>query len=219
MNYIAGLDLGQAQDFTALAIAEQTTRPSPTDPDRRENHYAVRHLERFPLKTPYTSIVGRVRDILSTPAMAKASLAVDNTGVGRPVTDLLARAGLSAYPHPITITAGARATPAGGGGWNVPKRDLVGTVQLLLQSRRLLVAKSLPHAETLKRELQTFQVKITAAANEVYGAWREGAHDDLLLAVALATWLGEYLHPPQRMRIHAGPLLGMHTMTEYGLNA
>jgi hypothetical protein len=31
-------------------------------------------------------------------------------------------------------------------------------------------------------------VKITAAANETFAAWREGAHDDLVLAVALACW-------------------------------
>ena len=32
------------------------------------------------------------------------------------------------------------------------------------------------------------QVKITAAAYDVYGAGREGTHDDLVLAVALTCW-------------------------------
>ena len=41
------------------------------------------------------------------------------------------------------------------------------------------------------RELTTFQVKITPAANEVFGAWRQGAHDDLVLAVAIAIWQAE----------------------------
>jgi hypothetical protein len=36
-----------------------------------------------------------------------------------------------------------------------------------------------------------FQVEITAAADDLYGAWREGAHDDLALAVALTCWYGE----------------------------
>lgn len=26
------------------------------------------------------------------------------------------------------------------------------------------------------------------AANEMFGAWREGQHDDLVLAVAIAVW-------------------------------
>ena len=37
--------------------------------------------------------------------------------------------------------------------------------------------------------LEAFRVKITEAANETFGAWREGQHDDLLLAVALAAWM------------------------------
>jgi hypothetical protein len=41
-----------------------------------------------------------------------------------------------------------------------------------------------------------FQVKITAAANEVFGVWREGQHDDLVLAVAIAAWLAERMRPP-----------------------
>jgi hypothetical protein len=34
-------------------------------------------------------------------------------------------------------------------------------------------------------------VKITLAAHETFGAWREGQHDDLLLAAALAGWWAE----------------------------
>ena len=47
----------------------------------------------------------------------------------------------------------------------------------------------------LVRELQQFQVKITQAAHETFGVWREGQHDDLVLAVALACWWAER-HPP-----------------------
>jgi hypothetical protein len=78
-----------------------------------------------------------------------------------------------------------------GGGWRVPKRDLVAVLQVLLQTGRLKIASALPDADTLQRELLAFEVKITSAANDTYGAWREGAHDDLVLAVALACWRGE----------------------------
>ncbi len=98
---------------------------------------------------------------------------------------------LACYARPVTVTAGHRASPAEGGGWLVPKKELVGTLQVLLQSRRLKVAVALPEAATLVRELQTFQVKVTAAAHEAFGAWREGQHDDLVLAVAVAAWAGE----------------------------
>jgi hypothetical protein len=63
-------------------------------------------------------------------------------------------------------------------------------VQVALQTDKLKIASALPEAENLSRELQGFQVKITEAANDTYGAWRDGAHDDLVLAVALALYVG-----------------------------
>src|SRR5207253_3131472 len=92
--------------------------------------------------------------------------------------------------YPVTITGGDAPRWDGRSAW-VPKKDLVGAVQATLQSGRLKVVPMLVLAETLRRELLDFQVKVTLAAHEQFGAWREGAHDDLVLAVALAAWLGE----------------------------
>ena len=111
--------------------------------------------------------------------------------MGRPVVDLLRRANVRARLCPVTITAGHAAHPDAAGGWNVPKKELVGTLQVLLQSGRIRVAPALREAPTLARELANFQVKVTAAAHEAFGPWREGAHDDLVLAVAVAAWAGE----------------------------
>jgi hypothetical protein len=55
-----------------------------------------------------------------------------------------------------------------------PKKCLVSTMQVLLQGRRLTVAKSLAFAPILVEELLNFQVKITESANETFGTWREG---------------------------------------------
>ena len=41
----------------------------------------------------------------------------------------------------------------------------------------------------LKKELLNFRVKINiSTSHDSYEAWREGDHDDLVLAVALACW-------------------------------
>ena len=70
---------------------------------------------------------------------------------------------------------------------------MVGVVQSGLQSGQLKVAADLPEAATLQRELQNFQVKIKLeTGNDSYGAWREGTHDDLVLAVALALWIAQH---------------------------
>jgi hypothetical protein len=190
-RFVSGLDLGQAQDFTALAVLEETKHPDPDKPRELVRHYAVRHLERFPLGTSYTAVCTRLVTLFAAPPLTRTTLAVDQTGVGRPVIDMLQKSSISASIRPITITGGHKATPAETGGWLVPKKELVSVLQVMLQARRIKVAPSLPEAATLVRELTTFQVKITPATNEIFGAWREGLHDDLVLAVAIAVWQAE----------------------------
>jgi hypothetical protein len=192
-RFVSGLDLGQAKDFTALAILERIPQADTPNGDRQPDHYAVRHLERPPLGTSYPAVVARVQSLFARHPLAQTTLAVDQTGVGRAVVDLLAEAQLRAELRPVTITGGHKAAPGEGMGWLVPKKELVGTLQVLLQARRLHVARHLAEAQTLIDELMLFQVKVTAAANETFGTWREGRHDDLVLAVAIAAWAGENL--------------------------
>jgi hypothetical protein len=104
---------------------------------------------------------------------------------------MLRRTKINARIRPITVTGGHQVHPDPRGGWLVPKKELVSTLQVLLQSRRIKIAPTLPDARTLVQELLNFQVKITASANETFGAWREGTHDDLVFAVAIAAWEGE----------------------------
>jgi hypothetical protein len=189
-SYFVGLDLGQSQDFTALAILERTRIHDQDEGHSFSHRFAVRHLQRWPLGTPYTRIVADVLDLARRPPLPGSWLAVDATGVGRPVVELFHKADLGLQLLPITITAGQQAT-AGVGGWSVPKKDLVGVMLALSQSRRFHIVPSLPDAATLGQELQQFRVKVTAAGNETFEAWRERDHDDLVLAVALAAWLGE----------------------------
>jgi hypothetical protein len=61
----------------------------------------------------------------------------------------------------------------------------------LLEERRSKVARELADTRTLVTELLNFRVQITPAANMIYGAWRAGQHDDLVLAVSLACWWAE----------------------------
>jgi hypothetical protein len=182
-RFVVGLDLGQAQDFTAVAVVHRSAG--------RDDAVQVPHLERFPLGTPYPAIVGRTAQLLATPPLrGQASLVVDRTGVGSAVVDLLAEAHLS--PIAVTITGGDKVHRESKTRYSVPKRELVGCLQVLLQTGRLKIASALPEAELLVKELLAFQVKITASAHDTYGAWREGAHDDLVLALALAIWYGEH---------------------------
>ena len=187
MEFIVGLDLGQAKDYTAIAVLERYDSAPWIVGNPLEYH--LRHLERPTLGTTYPAIVQRVAYLLDAwPLAGCAALVVDATGVGAPVVDLLNNAGLR--PIALTITGGDAAS-TDGLAWRVPKRQLVSNLQILFQSGRLKIAEGIPEASTLVRELLNFRAKVSAAGSDTYEAWREGDHDDLVLAVAMATYYGE----------------------------
>lgn len=211
-SYVAGLDLGQAQDYSALAIVEA----GPVGPDQT---FDVRHLHRWPLGTRYPAIVDDVAALLAAPEVrGRVRLAIDATGVGAAVVDLFrgprqpaqawqfnrGTGAVSVPPptappppivapiHAITITGGTAVARTGRDA-AVPKRDLVGAVVAPLQGGRLRIAPELPEAATLTRELRDFRAKISlATGHDSYGVgeeWRVGQHDDLVLALAMAVWV------------------------------
>ena len=186
-NFIFSVDLGQVGDYTAFSVLELVPTPGGKD----EDTYHVRHLERLPLGMPYPAQVAKIKALMSTPQLrGHTELVVDATGVGRAVVDLIRSAGL--YPIAITITGGDTVNREDYQNIRVPKRDLVAVLTVLLQTERLQIAASLPDAAVLTQELLGFQMRITPAANDVYGG-REGEHDDLVLVVALGCWRGENL--------------------------
>jgi hypothetical protein len=178
VRYVVGVDLGQTADYTAITILEE----------RENNFYDVRYLERL-RNIPYPSIVRRL-DHLVKRLPEKPSMAVDATGVGRPVIDMIRDANLPATVYPITLTGGDSVV-RDGMERRVPKRDVASAIAVLLQTGRLRIARGLKESETLLRELLNFRVKISLSGHDSYEAWREKEHDDLVLAVGLAAWLFE----------------------------
>jgi hypothetical protein len=146
--------------------------------------YQVRHLERLPLGTSYPAVVAHVGRLLAK-LPARTELAIDLTGVGRPVFDLFVYAGIQ--PVGVLITAGTAETRHGPI-IGVPKLLLVSRLQALLHEGRLKIHRDIPDAPMLIRELQDFRVEYTAAGSLTFNA-RSGRHDDLVLALAIAVWV------------------------------
>jgi hypothetical protein len=200
-DYVVGLDLGQARDYTAIAVMERT-KIAGTD------RYGVSHLAR--MQAPYPEVVRSVAELLRAIDSRDRgwindddgrgylhepdlTLVIDGTGVGVAVVDLFREADLPGKLVAMTITGGDNVS-RDGDSVRVPKRDLAGVVQVLLQSQRLKIAQALPLASTLQGELLNFRVKISLTGHDSYGAgadWRSANHDDLVLAVAMACWHGE----------------------------
>jgi len=190
--FICGLDLGKAQDYTALVLMERIDRAGAWNSAfwayDVESTLVLRSIHRFPLGTPYTDIVQDVKRLVHEPNLfERTQLVVDATGVGSAVIEMIDRARTKAELTAVTITGGERATKDS---WraSVPKKDLVSALAVMLQREWLQVPRSTPFADLLLQELTNFRVRYTGTGNQTFEAWRDRDHDDLVLAMALACW-------------------------------
>ena len=190
--FIISADLGQANDYTAISVIERIIKgPGVLGPDRRgERLFHLRHIERPERGTSYPDIVDRLVELYRSPQMSKTEKAVviDLTGLGRPVYDMMRRAGFVSSMNAVSITGGTEVNFSDGH-FNVPKRDLITNLQILLQNESLKIAKGLKEANTLIEELSNFQTKISDTGRDTYNG-RSGVHDDIVLSVAIGAWLG-----------------------------
>jgi len=192
-DFFVGVDLGQKRDYTAMCVVERRVRmldeKSRVDWNfLRETKYHLRHLERVRLGTTYPEVVRRVVTLARSPTLlGKCEVVVDATGVGGAVVDLLRAARLGCEVTPVTITGGHEAVRVGRE-WRVPKRDLIVGLQVMFEKGDVEIAANIPQKEKFVKELMGMQVRVSATGHEQYGSWRDGEHDDLVLAVAMACW-------------------------------
>jgi hypothetical protein len=172
--FYVGVDLGKKQDHSTYAIVESC-----------DGMLLVRVAARIPLGTPYTQVVETVRDVVRSPKLrGKCTVVVDGSGVGEPVVEMMRRADLGCALMAVIITGGS-GTRSGAAGYRyVSKFDLMTGLQLALEKEELKIARRMPEAAALVKEL----VDVRVAANGAMGAEGRGQHDDLVMAVALACW-------------------------------
>jgi hypothetical protein len=198
-KFFTGLDVGQVNDFSTLAVVERVELTGAWDPAmfawKKYAMLRLRYLERIPLGTPYPDVVSRAAQVTRSGALEGAcELLVDATGVGRPVVDLLRRAGLRCSLTPAIITGGV-AESYSDGFQHIPKKNLITGLQIALQRGDLQIAGGLKYGGALMTEMAEMRVKATSPGHEQFGAWREGTHDDLVFAVALACWGARRAYP------------------------
>ena len=183
VQHFVGVDLGQRECFTAVAVVERSQeRELAKDwityeelwiPDPPK--FAVRHLERIRLGTSYVEVVQRIRSLMLRDELrGRSRLVVDATGVGGPVVDLFRKEGLPCDLMPVLSTSG-REESSGKGVWSAPRQDLVQGLRVMLEQGKLEISSRLPEAQRLVEELVSFDRG-------------QGTHDDLVSALAMATW-------------------------------
>jgi hypothetical protein len=220
-RYSVGVDLGQANDPTAVAVLEKTVVPPETamfspvgdEPGNRlvegDLVYDLIYLKRAKLGTAYDEIARRVAGMViglepkgAFDEIGQLTLSVDGTGVGRAVcdmifTELTKRKQRGEYVpevdyRRVSVTGGNSSVQKPSSAnryWRVPKQELIFPLVASFQQRKVRIAKSVKDKETLKTELLNYRRNTNiATGNMTFEPWREGDHDDLLFAVALALW-------------------------------
>jgi hypothetical protein len=198
-----------------------------TNKPRMESVYTVQELRRLPLGTPFTAVVKEVVSLVGAvhemerELRRKGSLTqyehslsvdifIDATGLGAPIVELL-RDAINAKSktdhamiHPTTFTYGDRYVRGDndGTGDSLGKGHLVSRLQILLEQDRLLLPKRSPDIDAMLEELRLYEIRMTDNANEQYGAFLVGTHDDMVTALGLAC-----VEDPGYYKMTVGPSL------------
>jgi len=163
--HFAGLDLGQADDFTALVVL-----------DAEQPRARAVLVERF-RGLAYTQAVDRVLDHLAP--YRDPLLLFDRTGVGRAVGDILRLKAPWLRVVPVTLHGGDQIR-RGPDGLHIPKRTLMQPLAALLGSGRLEIPPG-----PLADELRNFGRRVDHRTGHERFEARRG-HDDLVVAASLA---------------------------------
>lgn len=199
-TFQVGIDVGMVSDPTTVAVIQRVRMVPTARALQRGRHrearaaagnyperLRLRYLARLPLGTLYPRQVEILSELLTHRALRGAEVYLDATGVGKPVLQMLKRAGVRNL-HGVSITSAqseARRVPDG---WNVGKAELVNGVTVAMQTARLRLGRRVDHVDLLVKELRDFRAKQNANTGNMTFNAREGQHDDLVLAVSYAVF-------------------------------
>jgi hypothetical protein len=193
-EFLIGLSVGQGLQPTGVAVLERLM----PEPPRAGRRYACRYLRRWlPPATAYPTLVSSLKAMLSDTPLKDSTLVVEAGPGIKAVAAFLRKHRLPARIQPVEVKVGAE-DGYFEGTWRVAKAVVIETTRQVLQEDRLVfddrmppeVMATTPSAQTIYHALSAYPYNKTPAANEAFAS-REGAEDDLILAVAVACWFGE----------------------------
>lgn len=162
-RYVMGVDLAKYNDYTVCCVMEEETQ-------RVVDFHRFNHAS-WPVQK------GRIK--LIADHWNNALTYIDSTGIGDPIFDDLARAGMRITPYKFT---------------HLSKQDLIDNAVMLIGQRKV----TYPRIPVLVDELKSYQYDRTPGGTLRMNA-PSGQHDDCVIAFALACWplkqMGGYLAP------------------------
>ncbi|MBI2687310.1 MAG: hypothetical protein HYX27_13405 [Acidobacteria bacterium] len=183
-----GLDLGQRNDYSAVAIIdvveETSNRRDPvTFAFYQTTRLHLRAIERVSLGASPGEIPSKIRPVVLKPppghfgSRLSITLAVDAGGPGVPVLEMLRQSRLDCHILGASIAANGTGVQLPNGNYSVSRSELTGMLRFVLENRLLVFPAELPLRDELAGEL--------AAIESQSG---QSKHDDMAMAIALALW-------------------------------
>jgi phage FluMu gp28-like protein len=139
------------------------------------------YYKRWPLETPYSSVIGSIRVIIDKLKQVQKVL-VDQTGVGEYIVEDMQKGGIPNVEG-ITLTLAT-------------KQEILGHLKQLMQNQLF----TYPFDVNLTSELNIERFELTKTG-QVQFSHPEGTHDDILWAVALAVYATREAPRPQFMPV------------------
>jgi phage FluMu gp28-like protein len=169
--FYAGLDIGKYQDYSVLAVAQI-----------ENSSIKLIHMHRFPLKTPYASVIGYVKTLCDRWQTINKVL-VDMTGVGDYIVEDMANAGM-------TGVEGVKFTQE-------TKEHLATYLKQCMTEKRLKI----PYDSELIAELNIERFELTKEGKTKF-SHPQGTYDDRFWSLALAVYATRtQLQPPPTLKI------------------
>jgi phage FluMu gp28-like protein len=152
-----GVDLGKKADFSVIAVVEKVN-----------DRVRLAYYKRWPLETPYSSVIGSIRVIIDKLGNVQKCL-VDQTGVGEYIVEDMQKGGIRNVEG-ITLTLPV-------------KQEILGYLKQLMQNQLF----TYPFDVDLTSELNVERFELTKTGQIMF-SHPEGTHDDILWAAALAVY-------------------------------
>jgi len=173
-----GLDLGFSVDHSALCAVEAIDGG-----DDIWRVYAVRKLERWPLRTEYIDVIDRTVEIYKRLRnKGHTCVVLCDIGGARGVWEMMRDKDINAYAVNLI---GSGQTRLYGSHLSIVKSDMAATLSILSNPNkpRLRVPKMAKFARELRSELRTYEIHVSSNGHATFGAFENKSFDDLVSAL------------------------------------
>jgi hypothetical protein len=193
-HFYIGADIGKRRDPSTVAVIEAHWQGG-------EKTYLVRYLKRFSLSMLYTDMAAKlsrldsqlVRWAATQDKQAIATYALDATGLGGPVCELVTQKMPYATIYKVYMTGGISTTFSNDDPYEIhyPKGQLLSGLMAAFDSGAILMSGQSKEIDQIVDELTSIRLHVTDEGRDHYGDRGKGHHSDLVMALSLAVALAD----------------------------